>query len=183
MSALLPSEPRTERCKYSPTKCHALIAFVGLAVSSATATHASNTAMTAFAENCFRPTMTVARAETALGLTGVRYDFYDSDPFTSAAPSPATVRAATPGTDRRCEVSFDGVETEAAIAAVSAGLEAEGIRTPADVPASFQQIPGAAFIGARRLNPRKIAVVQVGTRPGPNGTETYMNVERMRSPQ
>lgn len=138
--------------------------------------------MTAFAENCFRPTMTAARAETRLGLPGQRYDFYDTDPFTSADPSPATTRAATPGTDRRCEVSFDGAQTDAAIAAVAAGLEAEGIRTPADVPANFEQIPGATFVGARRLNPRKIAVVQVGTRPGPNGTETYMNVERLVSP-
>ncbi|MEL7025604.1 MAG: succinyl-CoA synthetase subunit beta [Pseudomonadota bacterium] len=127
--------------------------------------------------------MTATRAETTLGLPGVRYDFYDTDPFTSAAPSPATTRAVTPGTDRRCEVSFDGSATDAAISAVAAGLEAEGIRTPADVPATFQRIPGATFIGARRLNPHKIAVVQVGTRPGPNGTETYLNVERLRVPQ
>lgn len=160
----------------------AALAYGACAIVFALPALGSDIAMTAFAENCFRPTMTAARAETRLGLPGVRYDFYDTDPFTSAAPSPATDRAATPGTDRRCEVSFDGAETDAAIAAVAAGLEAEGIRTPADVPATFQQIPGAAFVGARRLNPRKIAVVQVGTRPGPNGTETYMNVERMVSP-
>ncbi len=158
--------------------CTAIMPVLGAGQS-----HASDAAMSAFAENCFRPTMTAARAESRLGNDGARYDFYDLDPFTSAAPSPATVRAATPGTDRRCEVSFDGAETDAAIAAVAAGLEAERIRTPADVPANFEQIPGAAFIGARRLNPRKIAVVQVGTRPGPNGTETYLNVERLVSPQ
>ncbi|MEL7104405.1 MAG: succinyl-CoA synthetase subunit beta [Pseudomonadota bacterium] len=156
---------------------------MALLLSQSGPAQASDAAMSAFAENCFRPTMTAAHAETRLGLPGVRYDFYDTNPFTSAAPSPATGRPATPGTDRRCEVSFDGAQIDAATAAVTAGLDAEGIRTPADVPATFQTIPGVALVAARRLNPRKVAVVQVGTRPGPNGTETYMNVERLRSPQ
>lgn len=156
---------------------------VGLGLLAAAPVAGSEAALSAFADNCFRPTMTAASAKERLGVSGARYDFYDLDPFKSAAPSPATRRAATPGTDRRCEVSFDGSSTEDAIAAVTRGLGAEGIRTPADVPASFQQIPGAALVAARRLNPRKIAVVQVGTRPGPNGTETYLNVERLVSPQ
>jgi hypothetical protein len=39
---------------------------------------------------------------------------------------------------------------------------------------------GTEFVAARYLNPNRIAVVQVGTRLGPNGIETFINVERLQ---
>ncbi len=138
-------------------------------------------AMQAFADNCFRPTMTAERAKTVLSHKGTRYDFYDLDPFVrSNAPSPALKRAVTPNTDRRCEVSFDGTHTDAAAKAAARGLRQEGIRKSAPIPPAYANINGATFVGARQLNPRRVAVVIVGTRAGPNGVETYMTVERLR---
>ncbi len=133
----------------------------------------------AFALNCFSPFMTAARAGEVLAGPGVRVDFYDLDPFSNAAPSPVTGRPATTGTDRRCEVAFDGDYADLAASAAIAGLETEGIRTEAPIPDRYQPNEGTALLGARQLNPRRIAVVHVGTRPGPNGIETFMFVERL----
>ncbi|WP_254796861.1 hypothetical protein [Sulfitobacter albidus] len=47
------------------------------------------------------------------------------------------------------------------------------------MPETFPAQDGTTFIAARQLNPKRIAVVQVGTRPGPNGTETFVSVERL----
>lgn len=152
-----------------------------LALSAQTAVANPNRAMQAFADNCFRPTMTAERAETVLAHAGTRFDFYDLDPFVrSNAPSPALKRAVTPNTDRRCEVSFDGIATDAAAKAATRGLRQEGIRKSAPIPPTYSNINGATFVGARQLNPRRVAVVIVGTRTGPNGVETYLTVERLR---
>ncbi len=141
--------------------------------------------ISAFTANCFSPRMTAKKARDAFNLANLSHDFYDLDPFTSAAPSPATGRAATPGTDRRCEVSFVGDFAADAVTAVTNRLAREGITTPANLPATHSKLrtSGTALLAARRLNPRKIAVVHLGTRPGPHGLETFLNVERLRSPQ
>ncbi|MEX3016636.1 succinyl-CoA synthetase subunit beta [Gymnodinialimonas hymeniacidonis] len=139
----------------------------------------AETASEAFALNCFSPFMTAARAAEVLEAPGVRVDFYDLDPFSDAAPSPVTGRAATTGTDRRCEVAFDGEYGDFAASAAVAGLEAEGIRTEAPIPDRYRPTEGTALLGARQLNPRRVAVVHVGTRPGPNGIETFLLVERL----
>ena len=134
-------------------------------------------AIAAFGAHCFSPFLTAARATEVLPA---RHDFYDLRPFSGANPvSEPRLRAATPGTDRRCEVAFDGNAVEAAVQTVAAALEREGIRLVAEIPKDFAIQPGAEFTAARQLNPRRIAVVQVGTRPGPNGLETFMNVERL----
>jgi hypothetical protein len=132
----------------------------------------------AFSDHCFNPLLT---AETAADrLAPARVDFYDLRPFSSAnAVSEPTGRPVTPGTDRRCEVAFDGAHVEAGTEAVLTGLQREGILTEAEVPEAFQPQSGTAVIAARYLNPNRIAVVQVGTRPGPNGIETFINVERL----
>lgn len=146
-------------------------------VLSAMPASASESALTAFSTHCFSPLLTAARAEAVLPS---RHDFYDLRPFRAANDvSPPMGRAATPGTDRRCEVAFDGEAVEAGVATVAAALAREGILTDTDVPDGFQRQEGTEFIAARRLNPRRIAVVQVGTRPGPTGTETFLNVERL----
>lgn len=137
-----------------------------------------------FAENCFSPFLTARRAEKAFGETGARYDFYDLDPFTNAAPSPAYgPRAATEGTDRRCEVSFDGAHLSVAVELALAGLTRENINTEVPVPKTHKAQAGTELLAARRLNPRRVAVVHVGTRQGPNGVETFMLVERLKPGQ
>ncbi|MBF9029000.1 succinyl-CoA synthetase subunit beta [Rhodobacterales bacterium HKCCE3408] len=134
----------------------------------------------AFADHCYSPFLTAETAEARLGGAGARVDFYDLRPFRSTNPvAEPQGRPATPGTDRRCEVAFDGTYPEAGVAAAVAGLEAEGIQAEAPVPEDFPVQPGAEFVAARFLNPDRIAVVQVGTRPGPNGVETFIGVERL----
>jgi len=136
----------------------------------------------AFTAHCFSPFMTAARADEVLASTGARVDFYDLDPFSNAAPSPVSGRPATPGTDRRCEVAFDGEYAELAASAATTGLSMEGIVDQAPLPDRYSQTEGTALLAARQLNPRRIAVVHVGTRPGPDGPdgiETFLFVERL----
>ncbi|MEL6915158.1 MAG: succinyl-CoA synthetase subunit beta [Pseudomonadota bacterium] len=138
---------------------------------------ASEAALQAFSQHCFSPFLTAARADAVLPA---RHDFYDLRPFRASNPvSPPEGRAATPGTDRRCEVAFDGRAVAAGMETISQALAREGIVTQAPVPAGFPLMAGTEFAAARQLNPRRIAVVQVGTRPGPNGPETFLNVERL----
>lgn len=136
-------------------------------------------ASAAFAAHCFSPFMTADRADAVLAASGARVEFYDLDPFSSTAPSPVVGRAATPGTDRRCEVAFDGDFADLAASAAAAGLAMEGIATVAPLPDRYQPTGGTALLAARYLNPRRIAVVHVGTRPGPAGIETFLMVERL----
>ena len=134
----------------------------------------------AFVANCFSPFMTAEKAHEVFNFANIRYDFYDLDPFSNVAPSPVDGRAATPGTDRRCEVSFAGDYAMEASTAVVAQLRAEGITKKADVPELYQPTQGTVLLAARELNPRRVAVVHVGTRAHETGTETFMFVERLR---
>ena len=134
-------------------------------------------ALEAFAAYCFNPLMTAERAAEVLPA---RHDFYDLDPFRSETEiSPPQGRAVTQGTDRRCEVAFDGEAVAAARDTVISALDREGSLTEADGPPDFPAQDGAAFVAARQRNPNRIAVVQVGTRPRPSGPETFINVERL----
>ena len=133
----------------------------------------------AFAANCFSPLLTAATARAAVAPTGARLDFYDARPFSDAAPSSTGGRAPTPGTDRRCELAFDGDHAARAAEVAAAAARAEGITAEAPLPATHSDTRGVALRAARFLNPDRIAVVTVGTRPGPNGIETYMQVERL----
>lgn len=132
-----------------------------------------------FAAHCFSPFLTADMAQRRLEQPGVRVDFYDLRPFSDVAASPVAGRAATPGTDRRCELAYDGDEGAQAAKAAVAGLEAEGIRDDAPVPDGFEALPGTTLLAARYLNPNRVAVVHTGTRLGPNGIETFLTVERM----
>ena len=136
-----------------------------------------------FAEHCFSPHLTwaiLAQEEKAVA-NGVRFDFYDLMPFSAAKATPVTGRPATDGTDRRCEVSFD---TDAATQAVTVAIDAlsrEGIRVEAPLPTTHADaaLPGTTLLAARKLNPKRIAIVHTGTRPGVNGIETFLMVERL----
>ncbi|OAN85087.1 hypothetical protein A8B78_06045 [Jannaschia sp. EhC01] len=133
----------------------------------------------AFAAHCFSPFMTAERAQDVLTSPGVRVEFYDLDPLSNGPVSPVVGRPATRGTDRRCEVAFDGDHAALATRAAVAALEAEGIDTVSPVPDRYQPTDGTHLLAARQLNPRRIAVVHVGTRPSQNGIETFLMVERM----
>lgn len=152
-----------------------------LAVGAARADEGSvaQAASEAFAAHCFSPFMTADRADERLAFTGARVEFYDLDPLSDGPISPVIGRAATHGTDRRCEVAFDGNHAELAESAALAGLEMEGIDTVSPVPDRYQPTEGTRLLAARRLNPARVAVVHVGTRPGPNGVETFLLVERL----
>ena len=132
----------------------------------------------AFVDNCFSPHLTAARAAQSFNLANVRHDFYDLRPFSAAEPS-LPLGSATEGTDRRCEVSFRGDYAASAADAAVAALEDEGITTPAELPATHTETSGTVLLAARKLNANRTAVVHVGTRPGANGIETFMNVERL----
>lgn len=151
-----------------------------MGAGSAVAAQDANAVGKAFADHCFSPYLTAETAQANLGPSGARIDFYDLRPFSSAAASPVTGRPATAGTDRRCEVAFDGADTTTAIAAVHTGLAQEGLAGKVtDVPETFQTYKTAVLIAAAQLNPNRIAVIQVGVRTGPSGAETFLNVERL----
>jgi len=159
-----------------------LCLFAFLAAGSAVAAQNANAdaAGQAFADHCFSPFLTAQTAQANIADAGVRLDFYDLRPFSNAAPSPVVGRAATPGTDRRCEVSFDGANPVAAFEWLSTGLKQEGLLDKnAPVPAGFQSQDGMSFIGAAQLNPDRIAVVQIGVRGPADAPETFLSVERL----
>ncbi len=131
-----------------------------------------------FAANCLSPHLTGGLAAGRIGPTGARHDFYDLAPFSNVALSPATTPV-TPGTDRRCEVSFDGNYGVEAAGTAMRALVAEGIASEAPLPATHTPLPGTTLLAARALNPARIAVVHTGTRPGPDGIETFLSVERL----
>lgn len=151
-----------------------------LAAGSAVAAQDANAVGKAFADHCFSPYLTAQTAATHLAPSGARFDFYDLRPFSSAAPSPVVGRAATPGTDRRCEVAFDGQHEQSARDWLITGLTQEGLhQKTAEVPDGFVRQAGSTYIAAAQLNPNRIAVVQTGLRTGPNGDETFISVERL----
>lgn len=134
----------------------------------------------AFADHCFSPHLTAETAQTNMAPSGARIDFYDLRPFSAPAVSPVTGHAQTPGTDRRCEVAFDGSNTTAATRWLKTGLKQEGLlHKKANVPADFNRQVGVIFIAASQLNPNRIAVVQVGVRGTADTPETFINVERL----
>jgi hypothetical protein len=139
---------------------------------------AADAGIRAFVDHCFSPFMTAEKAGQAFDVPDVRYDFYDLDPFSNVPPSPAA-GGVSEGTDRRCEIAFDHDYSAMAAQAVVAQLAKEGITKEAAVPQSYQTSDGTALLAARMLNPRRKAVVHVGTRPGPAGIETFMFVERL----
>ena len=142
---------------------------------------AQQAALTAFADHCFSPFLTAETARKNIAADGLRLDFYDLRPFSARAPSPVVGRPATPGTDRRCEIAFDGDQGGEAAKTAIAALASEGITDAADLPPTHADaaLPGTTLLAARRLNPNRIAVVHTGTRPGPNGLETFLMVERL----
>ncbi len=164
----------------------AIAVFVLLALGQARA-EASQTvtqnvaeqAVQRFAQNCFSPFLTADLAQERLAMDEVRIDFYDLRPFSNVEISPATGRAVTAGTDRRCEIAFDGSFAALAAEAAIGGLAAEGIVMQAPLPDTYTPLAGTELLAARQLNPNRVAVVHAGTRPYQDGTETFIFVERL----
>lgn len=166
--------------------------FVALASSrvaaGATMTEAqvADLAIGAFADTCTIRGMTADRAETRMrdfvaeregaGLP-FNLSFYD----VTLEPTDLSV---TPGTDRRCEVSFSGdYAPRAARALVDLMQQPPVFGQPIPLPITHTPVEGTYFIEGRQLNPRVAAVVHVGTRRTIAGTETFMNVERLEPGQ
>ncbi|WP_308916064.1 succinyl-CoA synthetase subunit beta [Jannaschia sp. LMIT008] len=142
--------------------------------------------LSAFAAFCFDPHLTATTAQERIVADGTRLDFYDAMPFSAPNPTFVTVgtqgRPRTPGTDRRCEVSFDGIRGADAVETVLAALADEGIDRDAPLPVTHADaaLPGTLLLAARYLNPNRIAVVHAGTRMGPDDVvETFASVERL----
>ncbi|WP_299648700.1 succinyl-CoA synthetase subunit beta [uncultured Tateyamaria sp.] len=158
-------------------RAHIAVAFGLCAALAAPAGAGVHPAISAFADHCFSPFLTAATAAAHLSAPGARVAFYDLDPVSAVASSPSDNVA--PGTDRRCSVAIDGNHVDDATWAVENALMREGITDPASVPGTYAQTDGTALLAARYLNPNRIAVVIVETRPGTNGIETHMTVERL----
>jgi len=166
----------------------AMALFVALASSriaaAGTMTEAdvADLAMGAFADTCTQRGMTANAAEARMvayvaanGGMGLPFNlsFYD----TTLEPTELTV---TPGTDRRCEVSFRGDYAEPAARSVVQLMELPPVFGRAiPLPITHTPVQDTFFIEGRQLNPRVAAVVHVGTRRTIAGTETFMNVERL----
>ena len=161
----------------------AVLGLSPLTAGTGAATDAVSLGFESFAEHCFSPHLTwavLAQEEEAVA-NGVRFDFYDLMPFSANKATPVTGRPATGGTDRRCEVSFDSDAGTAAVAVAIDALSREGIRVEAPLPTTHADaaLPGTTLLAARKLNPRRIAIVHTGTRTGANGIETFLMVERL----
>jgi len=162
---------------------------VAFAAGQAVADEAPDTAALAqsgFAAICTNPGQTAAVMEARMrahvanaGGSGLPFgtSFYD----TTLGDTPDDP---TPGTNRRCEVSFPGDHVEDATETLRSAMQGPPVfGTVTELPDGFEAHDGTHFIQARLLNSRGIrAVVHVGTRDGPDGQETFINVERLPPP-
>lgn len=166
-----------------------IAAFVAVAAGCASAAQTPNVAdlaQSAFASVCTNPGQTAAVVDARMrahvagrGGNGLPFavDFYD----TTLGDVSDTI---TPGTNRRCEVAFSGNHTDDATQTLLTAMQGPPVfGTITDMPDGFTATDGTHFIQARLLNARGTrAVVHVGTRTGPQGLETFINVERLAPP-
>ncbi|WP_226779353.1 hypothetical protein [Oceaniglobus trochenteri] len=149
---------------------------VSLAGSAAHAGEARD-AIRAFNAHCFTKGMTQEQAERRMRETSgtpasaplpFTLTFYD----TTIAPAPG----AHPGTDRRCEVTFDGDHTAEAIAALREQMQTPPVfGTAGMLPPTHAPEAGTALIEGRDLPRGRRAVVHVTLRNG----RTAIGVDRL----
>ncbi|MEM7723855.1 MAG: hypothetical protein AAF376_16010 [Pseudomonadota bacterium] len=153
------------------------------AAGAITEGQAADLAMGAFADTCTIRGITANEAEARMRDYVARnggmdlpfaLEFYD----TTLNPTDLTV---TPGTDRRCAVSFGGnYAREAAMALVQMMERPPVFGTWIPTPITHSATHGTFFIEGRQLTPNVAAVVHVGVRDtASGGLETFMNVERL----
>lgn len=144
------------------------------AVLACAAAAQAHPAIDAFVAYCFKAGQTSAQArENMTALVG------DPLPFTLTFWDKTLELA--PGTpayaERRCEVSFDGDHATKAVTQVQAKMAAPPVfGTSIPLTAPFEATDGTAYIDARELLRSRVAVVHIGTRPGP---ETFIRVDRL----
>lgn len=151
----------------------ALIA-ISLLCTSWTASAQAHPAIDAFTAWCFKAGQTPAQARANMaGDAG--------DPLPFALSFWDKSLQAAPGTpdhsERRCEVSFEGDHATEAVAKVQAKMAKPpvfGSSIPLTAP--FAADAGTAYIDARELLRKRVAVVHIGTRAGP---ETFIRVDRL----
>jgi len=130
-------------------------------------------AISAFTTWCFKAgqTQQVALANMRTSHGGplpFAVEFWDK----SLAPAPDTPAHA----ERRCEISFDGDHRDAAMTEVSAKMAKPPVfGTPIALPAPYVASTGTAYIEARELLRKRVAVVHIGMRDG----QTFIGVDRL----
>lgn len=133
-------------------------------------------AIDALAAYCFKAGQTPAQARANMtGLVG------DPLPFTLTFRD--TTPEAAPGTpahaERHCEVAFEGDHAADAVTPVQAEMATPPVFGKSIVKAPpFAAQDGTAYIDARELLRKRVAVVHIGTRPAP---ETFIRVDRLPS--
>ncbi|WP_216825865.1 hypothetical protein [Sulfitobacter sp. SK012] len=127
--------------------------------------------ITAFNKWCFKAGQTEAQARRNMNT--------DEAPFSltfwgdSLAPRPLD---APRGVERRCEVTFDGDHSDAAIAALRAQMAQPPVfGTPISLPDTHEIGKETALIEGRELVRGRVAVVHVGTQDG----QTFIAVDRL----
>lgn len=162
--------------------CVALSCICAVSVSTLARANADivDQAFQVFYDNCLNPHLMKTDLEAQL-TDGIRVDFYDLKPFSARTITPVTGRAATPDTDRRCEVAFDADLGGKAAELAADALLNERIMTQTPLPTTHTNagLHGTTLLAARKLNPNRIAVVHTGTRPSDTGIETFLMVERL----
>ncbi|WP_299726373.1 hypothetical protein [uncultured Tateyamaria sp.] len=146
----------------------------GIVASSVALAATAHPAIDAFTAYCFKAGQTPAQAHANMAdLVG------DPLPFTltfwdkTLEPAPNTPAYA----ERRCEVVFDGDHAADAVTKVQAKMAKPpvfGTSIPLTPP--FAANDGTAYLDARELLRKRVAVVHIGTRKGP---ETFIRVDRL----
>ncbi|WP_299688986.1 hypothetical protein [uncultured Tateyamaria sp.] len=129
----------------------------------------------AFTSYCFKAGQTAAVARANMERNAgaplpFELTFWDK----SLEPAPGTPAHS----ERRCEVAFAGDQAGAAVDAVQAKMAMPPVfGTPLPLPAPFAATPGTAYIEARELLRRRVAVVHIGVRG--DTAETFLRVDRL----
>ena len=142
-----------------------------MATAPAVMAHPAIDAFTAF---CFKAGQTTAVAQANMERL-VRHPLPFALTFWDTSLEPDT--RAPAHSERRCEVAFPGDHTRAAVEAVTAKMATPPVfGRPIPLTAPFAASPGTALIEARELLRKRVAVVEIGTRHGP---ETFIRVDRL----
>lgn len=142
-------------------------------VAPATAGTVPDTAIASFNAVCFKAGQTATEARTRMQKhAGTPLPFALTFWDKTLEPAPGTPAQI----ERRCEVTFNGMHADAAIAALRVQMATPPVfGTAIDLPQTHAAEPGTALIEGRALLRGRVAVVHVGTR----GARTFMAVDRL----
>ena len=154
-----------------------------IATASTADTKLAETAIGAFAKICTQPRQKLSRIMKRMERHASEAG-YDNLPFevvfydTTLEPAQFNV---TPGTNRKCQVRFDGNHTALAVPAVLEFIENARFGFESTIPPTHQnaRVAGTKLFLARRLQSGPKAVLHVGTANGPLGVQTFIDVERL----